>query len=73
MDTYSILREFADSWGLLAMFFFFVGIVLFTFRPGSKATHSNAANIPLRSSDRLEEDLITRKAQQRQSHKEART
>ena len=35
METYSILRQFADSWGLLAMMIFFVGVVLYTFRPGS--------------------------------------
>ena len=35
MDTYSILREFADSWFLIAMFGFFLTVVaraLFTMR-----------------------------------------
>jgi len=58
MDTYSILREFADSWGLLAMFLFFAGVVLYTFRPGSKSLHSDAANIPLRHGDDLEADAL---------------
>ncbi|NQW13940.1 MAG: cbb3-type cytochrome c oxidase subunit 3 [Rhodobacter sp.] len=58
MDTYSILREFADSWGLLAMFLFFAGVVLYTFRPGSKSLHSDAANIPLRHGDDLEVDTL---------------
>ncbi|KAB7614283.1 cbb3-type cytochrome c oxidase subunit 3 [Amylibacter sp. SFDW26] len=46
MDTYSIFREFADSWGLLGMFLFFIGAVLMLFRPGAKALHKDAANIP---------------------------
>jgi len=33
---YDTLRHFADSWGLLAMFLFFVFVVCFAFRPGSK-------------------------------------
>lgn len=54
MDTYTILRHFADSWGLLAMFLFFAGVVLWTFRPGSRKTHDDLANLPLRN-DRLED------------------
>ena len=48
MDTYSILREFADSWVLLAMFAFFVGVVAWVFRPGGGAVYREAGNIPLR-------------------------
>lgn len=58
MDIYSILRQFADSWGLLAMFLFFAGIALYTFRPGSSAKHQDAANIPLRHGDDLEKDTL---------------
>lgn len=46
MDTYSIFREFADSWGLLGMFLFFVTAVLILFRPSAKTLHKDAANIP---------------------------
>ncbi|MBE9639508.1 cbb3-type cytochrome c oxidase subunit 3 [Salipiger mangrovisoli] len=49
MDTYSALRHFADSWGLLLMFLFFVGMVLWIFRPGAKRSHDDAASIPLRN------------------------
>lgn len=49
MDTYSLLREFADSWMLLAMTIFFVGMVIYTLRPGSKPVHDDIANIPLRN------------------------
>ena len=49
MDTYSLLREFADSWMMLAIFVCFLGIVAFTFRPGSRAIHDDIARIPLRN------------------------
>lgn len=54
MDTYTFLRHFADSWMLVAMFLFFVAVVLWTWRPGSRAKHEDSANIPLRN-DRLED------------------
>lgn len=47
MTTYDIMRQFADSWGLLAMFIFFVGAVIWTFRPGSRNLADDAAQIPL--------------------------
>lgn len=49
MDTYTALRHFADSWGLLAMTVLFVGIVLYTLRPGSRKLHDDLANLPLRN------------------------
>ncbi|WP_341368429.1 cbb3-type cytochrome c oxidase subunit 3 [Yoonia sp. BS5-3] len=52
MDTYSWLRELADSWVLLAMFLFFVGSILWVFRPGSRAVHDETAQIPFRNDDR---------------------
>jgi cytochrome c oxidase cbb3-type subunit 4 len=50
MSTYDNLRHFADSWGLLLMFVFFIAIVLFVFRRGSKARYEEAAKIPLKNS-----------------------
>lgn len=50
-DTYTLLRQFADSWWLLGMFVFFVLVVLFTLRPGSKRVHDDIADIPLRDDD----------------------
>ncbi len=41
-------RQFADSWGLLYLVVVFVGIVLFTFRPGTKKTSEDIAKIPLK-------------------------
>ena len=43
-DTYSLLREFADSWALLALFAFFVGAFAWVWRPGSRALHDDAAS-----------------------------
>ncbi|MEL6793276.1 MAG: cbb3-type cytochrome c oxidase subunit 3, partial [Pseudomonadota bacterium] len=51
METYTLLREFADSWMLLAMTMFFVGMVLWTLRPGSKERHEDISRIPLRNED----------------------
>ena len=48
MDTYSVMREIADSWGLLAMMAFFIGAVLMLFRPGAKQQHKDASMIPFR-------------------------
>ncbi|GGF81199.1 MULTISPECIES: cbb3-type cytochrome c oxidase subunit 3 [Rhizobiaceae] len=48
METYTALRQFADSWGLLAMTLFFAGVILFTLRPGSKSHADDAAQIPLK-------------------------
>ncbi len=43
---YSLLRQFADSWGLLYLFLLFVGVIAFTFRPGSKERAEEIAQIP---------------------------
>jgi cytochrome c oxidase cbb3-type subunit 4 len=44
MDFYSLLREFADSWVLLMMALFFLGVLIWAFRPGSKNLHQEIAN-----------------------------
>jgi len=49
--NYHIFREIADSWVLLAMFVFFVGAILWSWRPGSRATHKDAAVVPFRHED----------------------
>ena len=45
---YTFLREFADSWGLVYLFVLFTGVILFTFRPGSKTQAEEIANIPFK-------------------------
>ncbi len=52
METYSLLREFADSWMLLALFIFFIGVILWVFRPGAKQTYQDSAEIPFRHDDK---------------------
>jgi cytochrome c oxidase cbb3-type subunit 4 len=49
MDTYSFLRELADSWVLLALTCFFIGTIVWSFRPGSRKTHKDTADIPFRN------------------------
>lgn len=48
---YSTLRQFADSWGLVYLFVLFIGVILFTFRPGSKSLADECAQIPLKEDD----------------------
>ena len=48
METYTAMRHFADSWGLVFMFVVFAGVILFTFRPGGKKAAEQAAQIPLK-------------------------
>lgn len=51
METYSLLREFADSWMLLVLFTIFVGVFLWVIRPGSREIHRDTASIPFRNDD----------------------
>ena len=51
MDTYTALRQFADSWALLAMTVFFIGVVIFAFRPGSRKTADEASRIPFKDDE----------------------
>lgn len=48
METYTAMRHFADSWGLLGMTLFFVGVIFFTYRPGGKKLADEIARIPLK-------------------------
>jgi cytochrome c oxidase cbb3-type subunit 4 len=52
MDLYSLLRGFADSWALLALFAVFVGVIAWAFRPGSRRVHEDTASIPFRHEDK---------------------
>ena len=44
---YNTMRHLADSWGLLYLVVIFLGVIYFTFRPGSKAQADKNARIPL--------------------------
>lgn len=52
MDTYSAMREFADSWALLALFSIFILVVIWAFRPGSRKVHEDIANTVFRNEDK---------------------
>ena len=49
METYSLLREFADSWMLLGLFTVFLGVFAWVWRPGSRKGHDDAANAIFRN------------------------
>ena len=51
MEEYTLLRQFADRWMLLVLFVFFVGIVIWVFRPGASKEYKDTANIPFRHAD----------------------
>ena len=51
METYTLLRAFADSWMLLVLFLFFVGVFAWVIRPGSNKAHDEAKRIPLNDYD----------------------
>lgn len=51
MESYSFLRTLADSWMLILMVVFFVGVVIWVFRPSGKKTYQDTANIPFRNED----------------------
>ncbi|MBT5821660.1 MAG: cbb3-type cytochrome c oxidase subunit 3 [Rhodobacteraceae bacterium] len=48
MDTYSLLREIADSWVLLTMFCFFIGTAIWAFLPSQNRARYDASMIPMR-------------------------
>jgi cytochrome c oxidase cbb3-type subunit 4 len=52
MEIYTLLRQFADSWGLVLLMLAFVGVVIFAFRPGSAGLHRDLASLPLRNDDK---------------------
>jgi len=56
METYSFLRTLADSWALLAMFLFFVGLIVWIFRPGAKAKQDDAARMIFRNETKPKDD-----------------
>ena len=54
MDTYSFLRELADSWVLLAMFAFFIAAAVWAFWPGLNHAREDASMIPFRNDEPTE-------------------
>ncbi|WP_050527501.1 CcoQ/FixQ family Cbb3-type cytochrome c oxidase assembly chaperone [Pseudorhodobacter aquimaris] len=60
MDTYSILREFADSWMLLILTLVFTGVIFWAFRPGSRSIHNEVAASIFRNDDKPATDPADR-------------
>ncbi len=56
MEHYSFLRQLADSWALLALFLFFIGVVIWVWRPGSRQVHDEIANSIFRNEDKPKDD-----------------
>jgi cytochrome c oxidase cbb3-type subunit IV len=52
MHIYETLRHFADSWVLLLLTLIFLGVIAFAFRPGSRASHDDAAQSIFRNDQR---------------------
>ncbi|SES87432.1 cbb3-type cytochrome c oxidase subunit 3 [Paracoccus homiensis] len=57
MERYSFLRQLADSWVLLALTLFFLGVILFVFRPGARAQQRDAAESIFRNEKRPARDI----------------
>ena len=72
METYTWLRAFADSWHLLFMFCFFIGVFIFILRPGSSKVHDETANSIFRNDDKPGGDDSAPRTGRRQDPKEAR-
>lgn len=60
MEIYSLLRAFADSWALLGLTVFFVVLIAWAYRPGSRKMHDDTANIPFRHEDKPSPDPARR-------------
>lgn len=52
MQTYTLLRQIADSWAMLALMLFFVAMIAFLFRPGARRVQRDAAESIFRHEDR---------------------
>lgn len=48
METYTLLRAFADSWFLILMFTFFLGTAIWAFLPSQRSAREDASEIPFR-------------------------
>jgi cytochrome c oxidase cbb3-type subunit IV len=53
MTTYDILREFADSWVLLSFTVFFIIMLGFVFRKGTKSQYEQVSLIPLQDDEKV--------------------
>ena len=54
--TFDTFQAFALSWGMLGFFVFFIGAVLWLWRPGARAAQQDAAQAPFRHENAPAED-----------------
>jgi cytochrome c oxidase cbb3-type subunit 4 len=47
-DTYKMLAEFAQTWGLIYFVTVFLAVLVYAFWPSSKSRFDEAARMPLR-------------------------
>ena len=55
MDTYSWMREFADSWFLIAMVAFYLAACGRVFLPSRRGANTEASEIPFRNETQPED------------------
>jgi cytochrome c oxidase cbb3-type subunit 4 len=60
MELYSLLREFADSWVLLFLTVFFLGVFVWVWRPGSRGVHNDIANSIFRNDQKPAGEPLSR-------------
>ncbi len=72
METYTWLRAFADSWHLLFMFLFFIGVFIYILRPGANKVHDETANMIFRNDDKPAGDDSAPRTGRHDEAKEAR-
>ncbi len=56
MSTYETMRHFADSWALLVLFLFFLGLIVWVYRPGARKLHDEIANSIFQNEDKPKGD-----------------
>ncbi|MFN3663447.1 cbb3-type cytochrome c oxidase subunit 3 [Yoonia sp.] len=52
MDFHAIWEQIRDNWLLIWMGTFFVAVIIWAYRPGSRAIDADIANIPFRHEDK---------------------
>jgi cytochrome c oxidase cbb3-type subunit IV len=65
METYSLLREFADSWMLLFLTVVFSAVIAWAFRPGSRKVHEEIASSIFLHDDKPVADMTDRSEEAR--------
>lgn len=56
MEHYTFLRHLADSWALLALVIFFVGLIAWVYRPGARKVHDEIAKSIFQNEDKPKDD-----------------